>query len=105
MTKEHKKMYKAGKNWIAATITVATVAVLGGLATLNAHADSTTQVQKINSSITNQNPTNVTTQGSQSNNVNEKQSVNNSKSISQVDRFNLTTAGSNNQSSENNNAN
>ena len=86
MTKEHKKMYKAGKNWIAATITVATVAVFGGLATLNAHADSTTQ-------------------GSQSNNVNEKQSVNNSKSISQADRYNLTTAGSNNQSSENNNAN
>ena len=42
MTKEHKKLYKAGKNWIAATITVATVAVFGGLATLNAHADSTT---------------------------------------------------------------
>ena len=47
MTKEHKKLYKAGKNWIAATITVATVAVFGGLATLNAHADSTTQVQKL----------------------------------------------------------
>lgn len=105
MTKEHKKMYKAGKNWIAATITVATVAVFGGLATLNAHADSTTQVQKINSSITNQNPTNVTTQGSQINNVNEKQSVNNSKSNSQADNYNLTTAGSNNQSSENNNSN
>ena len=105
MTKEHKKMYKAGKNWIAATIMVATVAVFGGLATLNAHADSTTQVQKINSSITNQNPTNVTTQGSQINNVNEKQSVNNSKSISQADRYNLTTAGSNNQSSENSNSN
>lgn len=30
MTKEHKKLYKAGKNWIVATITVAAAILIGG---------------------------------------------------------------------------
>ncbi|MCD7125286.1 MULTISPECIES: KxYKxGKxW signal peptide domain-containing protein [Limosilactobacillus] len=30
MFKEHKKLYKAGKNWVAATITVAAISFMGG---------------------------------------------------------------------------
>lgn len=42
MAKEHKKLYKAGKNWVAATITVATIAFIGSNGTvLTAHADTT----------------------------------------------------------------
>ncbi|MEY8295180.1 mucin-binding protein [Limosilactobacillus caviae] len=37
MFKEHKKLYKAGKNWVAATITVAAISFMGGV---TAHADS-----------------------------------------------------------------
>ena len=41
MTKEHKKMYKAGKNWIVATLTATTITLLGGIGTCTVHADTT----------------------------------------------------------------
>lgn len=37
MLKEHKKLYKAGKNWLTATITVTALTLIGGV---NARADS-----------------------------------------------------------------
>ena len=40
MAKEHKKLYKAGKNWIVATLTATTITLLGGIA-YTAHADTT----------------------------------------------------------------
>ena len=41
MTKEHKKLYKAGKNWIVATLTATTITLLGGIGAYTAHADTT----------------------------------------------------------------
>ena len=43
MTKEHKKLYKAGKNWVVATLTATTITVLGGIGAYTAHADTTTE--------------------------------------------------------------
>lgn len=40
MTKEHKKMYKAGKNWIVATLTATTITLLGGIGACTVHADT-----------------------------------------------------------------
>lgn len=41
-TKEHKKLYKSGKGWIAATVTTAVLAaaITTGAVTVNAHADT-----------------------------------------------------------------
>jgi SEC10/PgrA surface exclusion-like protein len=41
MSKEHKKLYKAGKNWLTATITVAALMLAGGMATQSVKADTT----------------------------------------------------------------
>ncbi|WP_185913053.1 mucin-binding protein, partial [Limosilactobacillus reuteri] len=41
MPKEHKKLYKAGKNWIVATLTAATITLLGGIGAYTVHADTT----------------------------------------------------------------
>ena len=41
MTKEHKKMYKAGKNWIVATLTATIITLLGGIGAYTVHADTT----------------------------------------------------------------
>lgn len=38
---EHKKMYKAGKKWLTAIITVAAITFLGGITTTGVHADAT----------------------------------------------------------------
>ena len=40
MIKEHKKLYKAGKNWIVATLTATTLTLLGGIGTYKAYADT-----------------------------------------------------------------
>lgn len=59
MAKEHKKLYKAGKNWVVATLTATTITLLGGLGTYTAHADTTTEnnqnIQATNINQTNQN--------------------------------------------------
>lgn len=41
MTKEHKKLYKAGKNWVVATLTATTITLLGGIGAYTVHADTT----------------------------------------------------------------
>ncbi|WP_353478175.1 BspA family leucine-rich repeat surface protein, partial [Limosilactobacillus vaginalis] len=41
MPKEHKKLYKAGKNWIVATLTATTITLLGGIGAYTVHADTT----------------------------------------------------------------
>ena len=41
MAKEHKKLYKAGKNWVVATLTATTITLLGGIGAYTAHADTT----------------------------------------------------------------
>ena len=43
MTKEHKKLYKAGKNWIVATLTATTITLLGGIGAYTVHADTTAE--------------------------------------------------------------
>lgn len=43
MTKEHKKLYKAGKNWVVATLTATTITLLGGIGAYTAHADTTAE--------------------------------------------------------------
>ena len=43
MPKEHKKLYKAGKNWIVATLTATTITLLGGIGAYTVHADTTAE--------------------------------------------------------------
>ncbi|MFR0550682.1 KxYKxGKxW signal peptide domain-containing protein [Limosilactobacillus reuteri subsp. suis] len=43
MAKEHKKLYKAGKNWIVATLTATTITLLGGIGAYTVHADTTAE--------------------------------------------------------------
>lgn len=51
MYKEHKKLYKAGKKWLAATITVTAVTLMGAIQT--AHADSNeTNVESSTQAVT-----------------------------------------------------
>ena len=40
MAKEHKKLYKAGKNWVVATLIATTITLLGGIGAYTAHADT-----------------------------------------------------------------
>lgn len=42
MGKEYKKLYKAGKQWIAVTITILSVTLVGGCIAENTYADATT---------------------------------------------------------------
>ena len=49
IVKEYKKLYKAGKKWVAATITVAAVSFLGMITTQNVEADT------VNSALTQNN--------------------------------------------------
>lgn len=74
MTKEHKKLYKAGKNWIVATLTATTITLLGGIGAYTVHADTTiessqdvqtNQVNNTNNSVTLNNNQPVAVQSSQ----------------------------------------
>lgn len=59
MAKEHKKLYKAGKNWLVATLFA--VAAGTALATTSVHADTTEQSQPaVTDTLTNQPAVNVT---------------------------------------------
>ena len=101
MAKEHKKLYKAGKNWVVATLTATTLTLLGGIGTYTAHADTTTEnnqsTETANISQTNQNDNSgnsivlsqpVTTQSNQTDQNN--QSVQQSQ-INQGNRSTSTT--------------
>ena len=86
MLKEHKKLYKAGKNWLTATITVTALTLMGGV---NAHADSnntsddsSTQVSSTSNAkeqAIQQTAVNISTNSSQD--EKENSSVNNSSSV------------------------
>ena len=80
MYKQHKKLYKAGKNWIVATLTATTITLLGGIGAYTVHADTTiessqdvqttsvnqtNQVNNTNNSVTLNNNQPVAVQGSQ----------------------------------------
>lgn len=57
MTKEHKKLYKAGKKWLTATITIASFALLSAVNDQKAQADATntqTDNQQISTTVNNQ---------------------------------------------------
>ena len=59
MAKEHKKLYKAGKNWLVATLFA--VAAGTALATASVHADTTEQSQPVvTDALTSQPAVNVT---------------------------------------------
>lgn len=85
MLKEHKKLYKAGKNWLTATITVTALTLIG----VNAHADSnntsddsSTQVSSTSNAkeqAIQQTAVNISTNSSQD--EKENSSVNNSSSV------------------------
>ena len=85
MLKEHKKLYKAGKNWLTATITVTALTLMG----VNAHADSnntsddsSTQVSSTSNAkeqAIQQTAVNISTNSSQD--EKENSSVNNSSSV------------------------
>ena len=122
MPKEHKKLYKAGKNWIIATLTATTITLLGGIGAYTAHADTTIentqsiQVEGSNQSSQNNNSNNsvvlnqpVTTQSNST--------VKNSQPVQNTPTTLTVTAATNNsseldpniygtvQSSQNNNSN
>lgn len=60
LTKEHKKLYKAGKNWLTATITIAAVTLMSGLTANSIHADSTsTTTPVVNVETTQQSQQNI----------------------------------------------
>ena len=55
MAKEHKKLYKAGKNWVVATLIATTITLLGGIGAYTAHADTAIEnTQSIQAEGTNQ---------------------------------------------------
>ena len=76
MTKEHKKLYKAGKNWVVATLTATTITLVGGIGTYTAHADTvadqqtSTVTNNVRSSDTQENGNTVESSSSDDNQVN-----------------------------------
>ncbi|MBC9720156.1 MAG: BspA family leucine-rich repeat surface protein [Lactobacillus sp.] len=74
MTKEHKKLYKAGKNWIVATLTATTITLLGGIGAYTVHADTTIESSQ-DVQTTSVNQTN------QVNNTNNSVTLNNNQPV------------------------
>ncbi len=74
MTKEHKKLYKAGKNWIVATLTATTITLLGGIGAYTVHADTTNESSQ-DVQTTSVNQTN------QVNNTNNSVTLNNNQPV------------------------
>ena len=74
MTKEHKKLYKAGKNWIVATLTATTITLLGGISAYTVHADTTIESSQ-DVQTTSVNQTN------QVNNTNNSVTLNNNQPV------------------------
>lgn len=128
MTKEHKKLYKAGKNWIVATLTATTITLLGGIGAYTVHADTTiessqdvqttsvnqtNQVDNSNDSVTINQPVAVqssqTAQNDQSVQGNQTNQTVPSSATDAADTSNSDSLDSNiygtAQSSQNNNSN
>ena len=74
MAKEHKKLYKAGKNWIVATLTATTITLLGGIGAYTVHADTTIESSQ-DVQTTSVNQTN------QVNNTNNSVTLNNNQPV------------------------
>lgn len=74
MTKEHKKLYKAEKNWIVATLTATTITLLGGIGAYTVHADTTIESSQ-DVQTTSVNQTN------QVNNTNNSVTLNNNQPV------------------------
>lgn len=128
MPKEHKKLYKAGKNWIVATLTATTITLLGGIGAYTVHADTTiessqdvqttsvnqtNQVDNSNDSVTINQPVAVqssqTAQNDQSVKGNQTNQTVPSSATAAADTSNSDSLDSNIygtvQSSQNNNSN
>ena len=114
MTKEHKKLYKAGKNWIVATLTATTITLLGGIA-YTAHADTTIentqsiQAEGSNQSSQNNNSNNsvvltqpVTTQSNQTALSNQSEQSTPTNQATSTAATNITTTNSFNKVTPNN---
>ena len=92
MTKEHKKLYKDGKNWMVATLTATTITLLGGIGTYTVHADTTIE----------------SSQGVQTTSVNQTNQVDNSNdsvTINQLVAVQSSQAAQNDQSVQGNQTN
>ena len=107
MTKEHKKLYKAGKNWIAATLTATTITLLGGIGAYTAHADTTaennqsTETLNISQSSQSDNSSNsvvltqpVTTQSNQTALSNQSEQSTPTNQATSTATMNITTTNS-----------
>ncbi|MDM8265316.1 BspA family leucine-rich repeat surface protein [Limosilactobacillus vaginalis] len=105
MTKEHKKLYKAGKNWIVATLTATTITLLGGIGAYTVHADTTIESSQ-DVQTTSVNQTNQVDNSNNSVTINQPVAVQSSQA---ADTSNSDSLDSNIygtvQSSQNNNSN
>ena len=103
MTKEHKKLYKAGKNWIVATLTATTITLLGGIGAYTAHADTTIEnTQSIQAEGSNQSSQNNNSNNSvvldQPVTTQSNSTVKNSQSVQNTPTTLTVTAATNNSS-------
>ena len=115
MTKEHKKLYKAGKNWVVATLTATTITLLGGIGAYTAHADTTaennqsTETSNISQSSQSDNSSNsvvltqpVTTQSNQTALSNQSEQSTPTNQATSTAATNITTTNSFNKVTPNN---
>ena len=115
MTKEHKKMYKAGKNWIVATLTVITITLLGGIGAYTVHADTTaennqsTETSNISQSSQSDNSSNsvvltqpMTTQSNQTALSNQSEQSTPTNQVTSTAATNITMTNSFNKVTPNN---
>ena len=115
MAKEHKKLYKAGKNWIVATLTATTITLLGGIGAYTVHADTTiessqdvqttsvnqtNQVDNSNDSVTINQP--VAVQSSQTALSNQSEQSTPTNQATSTAATNITTTNSFNKVTPNN---
>ena len=115
MTKEHKKMYKAGKNWIVATLTATTITLLGGIGAYTVHADTTaennqsTETSNISQSSQSDNSSNsvvltqpMTTQSNQTALSNQSEQSTPTNQVTSTAATNITMTNSFNKVTPNN---
>lgn len=115
MAKEHKKLYKAGKNWVVATLTATTITLLGGIGAYTAHADTTaennqsTETSNISQSSQSDNSSNsvvltqpVTTQSNQTALSNQSEQSTPTNQATSTAATNITTTNSFNKVTPNN---
>ena len=89
MAKEHKKLYKAGKNWLIATLTITTVTLIGVTSTYKVSAD--TIINK-----------GQTVQAANINQANQQETSNNSIALSKSENIQGNQSVQDNQSTQSN---